>query len=111
MKRIVIAITVLFVSFQIKGQEYNQLNKMINSSISSYITWKNDFVKRGISQSDTCLHYVCKDGLPTGFPYDSVKNVTFFSLENLNGLSKPFRKELKKGIGTCFVWIKLIDNQ
>jgi hypothetical protein len=111
MKRIVIVISILFVSFQIKGQEDNQLNKLINSSISSYIDWKNDFVKRGISQRDTCKYYVCKDGLPTFFSYDNVKNVTFFSLENLNGLPKFFQKELKKGIGACFVWIELTDKQ
>ncbi|GAB6013508.1 DUF6794 domain-containing protein [Viscerimonas tarda] len=92
-------------------QETNQLNKMINSSITSYIIWKNDFAKRGISLLDTCQHYVCKDGLPADFPFDSIQNVTFFSLHNLNGLPKSFQKELKKGISAYFVWVKLTDKQ
>jgi len=111
MKRIIIVIVVLFASFQIKGQKDNYLNEMASSSISSYITWKNDFIKSGISQHATCLHYICKDGLPTGFPYDSVKNVVFFSLENMNGLPKSFQKELKKGISAYFVKIKLSGKQ
>jgi hypothetical protein len=98
MKRIYLVITVLFISFQLKGQNVNQLNEMINSSINSYIAWNNDFVKRGISLSDTCKHYVCKDGLPADFPFDSMQNATFFSLHNLNGLPKSFQKELRKGI-------------
>jgi hypothetical protein len=111
MKRIVIAIVVLFMSMQMKGQEDNQLNKMIISSISSYITWKNDFVKRGISLRDTCHHYICRDGLPADFHYDSIKNVTYFSVYYFKSSSKSLRKELKKGISAYFVWIKLTDKQ
>jgi len=111
MKRVVVIITVFFVCFQLKGQECNQLNEIISSSINSYITWKNSFVKRGISVRDTCCLYICKDGLPADFPCDSMQNVTFFSLNNWNGLSKSFQKELKKGIGACFVWLKLTENQ
>jgi hypothetical protein len=92
-------------------QRQYQLNKMIIESISSYIDWKNDFVKRGISMGDTCNHYICIDGLPSAFPYDSVRNVTFFSLYNVNGLSKSFQRKLKKGIGAYFVWIEVINNQ
>jgi hypothetical protein len=111
MKRICLVIVVLFISFQSKGQETNQLNKIIISSINSYIAWNNDFVKRGISLRDTCQHYICKDGLPADFPFNSIQNTTFFSLHNLNGLPKSFQKELKKGISAYFVWIKLTDRQ
>jgi hypothetical protein len=92
-------------------QEEKKLNKMIIASINSYIAWNNDFVKRGISLNDTCHHYICIDGLPSVFPYDSVKNVTFFSLHNVNGLPKSFQKKLKKGISAYFVWIRLADRQ
>ena len=68
MKRISFVIVVLFMFFQSKGQETNQLNEMINSSINSYIVWSNDFVKQGISLRDTCQYYVCKDGFPADFP-------------------------------------------
>lgn len=110
MKKKVIII-VLFMFFQLKGQANNQLNEMIISSINSYITWKNSFVKRGISVRDTCHYYICKDGLPADFPCNSMQNVTFLSLHNWNGLSKSLQKELKKGISACFVWLKLTDRQ
>jgi hypothetical protein len=97
--------------FQLKGEASNQLNEMIISSINSYITWKNSFVKGGISLHDTCHYWVCKDGFPADFPYDSMQNVTFLSLHNCNGLSKSLKKELKKGIDACFVWLKLTERQ
>lgn len=97
--------------FQSEGEAGNQLNEMIISSINSYITWKNSFVKDGISLHDTCHYYVCKDGFPADFPYDSMQNVTFLSLHNWNGLSKSLKKELKKGIDVCFVWLKLTERQ
>ena len=97
--------------FQLEGEAGNQLNEMITSSINSYITWKNSFVKDGITLHDTCHYWVCKDGFPADFPYDSMQNVTFLSLHNLNGLSKSLRKELKKGIDACFVWLKLTERQ
>lgn len=111
MKRILIVIVAFFLSFQMKGQKNNQLNEIITASINSHIAWKNDFVKRGIIQNDTCLNYFCKEGLPTGFPYDNMKNIVFFSLENLDGLPKSFKKELKKGVDACFIWINLTNNQ
>lgn len=97
--------------FQLKGQTNNQLNEMIGSSINSYITWKNSFVKRGICIGDTCHYFVCKDGLPADFSYDRMQNVTFLSLHNWTGLSKSLQKKLKKGIDACFVWLKLTDRQ
>ena len=111
MKKICVLIVMLCGAGHLLGQNKNQLNEMIVSSINSYIEWNNDFVKREISVGDTCNHYICIDGLPSAFPYDSIKNVTFFSLHNVNGLSKSFQKELKKGISACFAWIKLTNTQ
>ena len=48
---------------------------------------------------------------PADFPYDSMQNVTFLSLHNWNGLSKSLKKELKKGIDVCFVWLQLTERQ
>jgi hypothetical protein len=51
------------------------------------------------------------DGLPANFPLDSVQNVTFFSLNNLEGLPNSFKSKLKKGIKTLFVGINLSNSQ
>ena len=111
MKKIWIFIIIFSVSSQLIGQDKNQLNEMIVSSINSYIEWNNDFVKRGISLMDTSSYYVCMDGLPANFPYNSIQNVTFFSLNNLEGLPNSFKSKLKKGIKTLFVGINLSHNQ
>ena len=88
-----------------------QLNKMIVSSLNSFISESNNYVKRGIVIADTTHHYILKDGLPLTFPYNSLKNVTFFSLENLEGLPDSFKKKLNKGARVFFVYIFLTDNQ
>ena len=112
MKKILIFIVLFLVSSQlILGQDKNQLNKMIISSINSYIEWNNDFVRRGISLVDTSHYYVCMDGLPSDFPFGSFQNVTFFSLNNLEGLPSSFKSKLKKGIKTVFIGMNLSDNQ
>ena len=96
------------------GQKDNQLNEMIISSINSYIEWNNDFVKRGISLGDTCNHYICIDGLPSAFPYGSIKNATFFSVnffriyQTTNYL---LNNQLKKGMEALFVYFELKNNQ
>ncbi|NCC98993.1 MAG: hypothetical protein EOL95_04715 [Bacteroidia bacterium] len=107
MKRIVSVIVVLFVLFQLKGQEINQLDKIIISSIKSYIIDDKDFVR----QQDTSRYYICMDGLPADFPCDSVQNATFFSLKNLEGLPNSFKHQLKTGIKTLFVGLKISNNQ
>lgn len=111
MKRIVSVIVVLFLLFQLKGQEKNQLDKIIISSIKSYIIDDKDLVRQRFSSQDTSHYYICMDGLPAYFPCDSVRNVTFFSLNNLEGLPNSFRHRLKKGIKTLFVGLKISHNQ
>lgn len=110
MKRIFIVIVILFISFQIKGQENNQLNEIITSSINSYITNDKKMVREGISLMDTSRYYICMDGLPAHFPTDSVKNATFFSLINIEGLPNSFKNKLKKGIKTLFINTHLSKN-
>jgi hypothetical protein len=111
MKRIVIAIVVFFVLLQLNGQENNQLYEMIISSIKSYIVSDKDLVKQGFSLADTSRYYICIDGLPENFPYDSVQNATFFSLNNIEGVSTVLKRKLKKGLKTFFVGIKISNNQ
>jgi hypothetical protein len=111
MKKIWIFIVLFSVSSQLIGQNKNQLNEIIISSINSYIEWNNDFVKREISLMDTTRYYICMDGLPANFPLDCVQNITSFSLNNLEGLPNTFKSKLKKGIKTLFIDINLFNNQ
>jgi hypothetical protein len=111
MKKIWLFIVLFSVSSPLIGQNKNQLNEIIISSINSYIERNNDFVKRGVSLTDTSSHYICIDGLPINFPFDSIYSATFFSLNNLNGLPKTFKSKLKKGIKNLAVDIKLSENQ
>jgi len=111
MKRIVAIIVVLTLFFQLKGQESNQLNEILTESLRSYLNYKSDLQSKVCKNCEKLQIYICKDGLPADFPFDSIQDVAFFSLHNLNGLSKSFQKELKKGIGAYFVWIKLTDEK
>ena len=111
MKIIVSIIVVLFVLFQLKGQENNQLDKLVISSIKSYIIDDKNLVRQKFILMDTSRYYICMDGLPANFPCDSVHNVTFFSLNNLEGLPNSFKHKLKKGIKTLFVGLKISNNQ
>jgi hypothetical protein len=92
-------------------QRQYQLNKMIISSINSYIVSDKNLVKQGFSLADTSRYYICMDGLPADFPYNSVQNATFFSLNNIEGVPDVLKRKLKKGIKTLFVGLKISNNQ
>lgn len=111
MKKIIIFTVLFWVSSQLIGQDKNQLNTMIISSINSYITNDKDLVRRGISLRDTSYYYICMDGLPVRCPIDSVKNVTFFSLINIVGLPNSFKNKLNKGMKALFISTNLSQNQ
>ena len=111
MKKTLIVIAALFLLGQLKGQETNQLNDMIISSIRSEIAWNDNYLmERGWQKQEHC--YVCSDGFPRDFPYnnDSLKNVTYFSLAFASVYQNPFKKELKKGIGFLEVGYRLTNN-
>lgn len=111
MKKIWIFIVLFFISTQLIGQDKSELNEIIISSINTYISWNNDLVKKGNSLMDTTNYYICMDGLPSNFPYDNIKKVTFFSLNNINGLPYSFKVKLKKGIKVLFVDMNLSANR
>lgn len=112
MKKIWIFIAIFFVSIPLMGQGKNQLNEMIITSLNAYIEHIHDWMDKGIIvKEQTCHHYVCKDGFPRYFPFDSVQNITFFSVDFFSIYSNPFKRKLKKGIGALFVSFELADNQ
>lgn len=96
-----------------KNTESNQLNEMLVESLRSCIKYDSDVQSRLFKNQEKSKIYICLDGLPADFPFESMQheNVSFITLKNLGGLSKTFQKELKKGIGAYFVWIRLINNK
>ena len=111
MKKIYFFIILLMVSCRLVGQDKNQLNEYIISSIESYIEWYNDLVKRGISSVDTSNYYVCMDGFPANFPYSRLQNVTFFTVKFFQMRSNPLKKQLKKGMVALFMSFEIKNNQ
>jgi len=114
MKKIWIFFAIFFLSYRAMGQDKNQLNEMIVLSLNTYIEHIHDWMDKGVVvKEQTCHHYVCRDGLPTNFPFDSLKNITFFSVYFFRAYSNsnPLKKQLGKGIGALFVSFGLENNQ
>ena len=111
MKRIFVLFIILPLFFQAQGQEHDQLNEMITSSINLYITNDKSLVKQGFSLRDTTRYYICMDGLPEYFSYDGIQNITFFSLNNIEGVPNFIKRKLNKGIKMLFIGLKTSSNQ
>ena len=111
MKKIYIMIVLILMSSQLVGQNNNQLNDMIVESLRSYISYSAELQKKVCASCEEDDTYICKDGLPSNFPYNSLPNATFFSVNFFKTYSNPLKKQLKKGIGTLFVSFELNNNQ
>ena len=115
MKKILSIIALFLVlssSFSLKAQDSNQLNSFVISSLKSYISHDNN-LRKDLGWAARDYHYICSDGIPNddGFPYDSLQNVIYCSLKNVDGLPSKFKKQLKKGLFFMFVDIKLSKNK
>ena len=111
MKKIGIFIVLISISSKLVGQNNNQLNEMIVESLRSYLSYSSELRKKVCANCEKYDTYICKDGLPLNFPYDSLPNVTFFSVDFFRAYSNPLKKQLQKGIGTLFVSFSLNNNQ
>jgi hypothetical protein len=111
MKKIFLILIISLFSFQVQGQEDNELNEMITSSIDSFITNEKSLVKQGYSLNDTCRYYICMDGLPEGFSYKGIQTITFFSLNSIERLPNYLKHKLKKGMRMLFIGLKISNNQ
>ncbi|GHT25915.1 hypothetical protein FACS189430_12500 [Bacteroidia bacterium] len=110
MKKVYIIIVLISMSSQLVGQNTNQLNEMIIESLRSHLDYSSELQKKvckNCKKSDT---YICQDGLPAYFPYDSLQNVTFISVDFFKSKFNPL-KQLKKGISAFFVSFELKDSQ
>ena len=111
MKKIYIVIMLISMLSPLMGQNNNQLNEMIIESLRSYISYSSELQKKVCANCEEHNTYICKDGLPLNFPYDSLPNVTFFSVDFFRVYSNPLKRQLQKGIGALFVSFELNNNQ
>lgn len=77
MKKIYSVIILFFMFSPLLAQENSQLNGMIIECLDSCTSHFKTITKRMYKYKDF-KSYVCKDGLPPDFPYDSLPNYTFF---------------------------------
>lgn len=111
MKKIHLIIVLLTMASPLMGQKSNQLNDMIAESLHSYLNYSSELQKRVCKSCKEYDPYICKDGLPLGFPYDSFPNAIFFSTNSIQENPTPFKKDLKKGTGAYFVFFELKNNR
>lgn len=111
MKKIHLIIVLLTMASPLMGQKSNQLNDMIVESLRSYSDYSSELYKKMWGDYGSYNKYVCKDGLPLGFPYDSLPNFIFFSTNSIQENPNPFKKDLKKGTSAYFVYFELKNNR
>lgn len=81
----------------------NQLNQMLLESIKDYVQQYNDFAEKINYRT---IQYVCADGLPRDFPFDSL-SIGNFSLYRLVGIPKKEQRHFSKAVR---IWYFLEDN-
>lgn len=103
MKRAFVLLIFICLSFRVMGQENNQLNEMIVNCLNTYINhYAGQNIDNGVSDT-----FLCKDGLPLGFPYDSLSGIDVISIDYLPLSDRCFMKKLKKGVRTLYVYYSL----
>jgi hypothetical protein len=112
MKKFFVLMAVFSVSTTLRAGKGSQLDCMIIASLNSYVEHIHERMERGvIPRERTCRHYVCMDGLPDSFPYDSLQYAVYFSKKNMKGYTRSFEREIKKGFQALFAGLKLTDNR
>lgn len=90
----------------VSGQPSNQLNQFILESVCSYVKDYNSFAKQ--INYDT-IQYICVDGLPDPFPYDSLP-CDVFSLQWMEGNHPKIKKDFKHSTTVAEVTITINNN-
>ena len=106
MKKIFIILFIFSFWEQLLSQPGNQLNHMILESVCSYVKDYNSFAKQ--INYDT-IQYICVDGLPTPFPYDSLP-CDVFSLQWMRGNHPQIKKDFKHSTTVAEVTITINNN-
>lgn len=111
MKRICIIILFIYISIPSIGQDNNQLNEMIIDCLLSYTDHISGLQSGGNDMTKTNSTYICKDGLPTDFPYDRLFGFNIISVESWPLYQRSIKKEMKEGMRALFVSYSLNGNQ
>lgn len=90
-------------SYSKQKRHTNQLNQMLLESIKDYVQQYNDFAEKN---NYSTIQYVCADGLPKDFPFDSL-SIGNFSLYRLAGIPKREQRHFSKAVR---IWYTLEDN-
>ena len=114
MKRFCLVLLLILVAFNVRGQGENQLNDIIISSIKTQMY--DDSVRFYARHPDkkekfSYRYNICVDGLPGSFPYDSLKNVRYYSYYNLSPLTKSMRWKFKKSTTIFDISIRASDDK
>jgi hypothetical protein len=109
MKITVAVISLMCICCLSNAQENNQMNKMINESLSLYINWKSDITNESVRDRENSIPYICLDNYPATFSVldeELKKKVKFMSLYNLSG-----QRELQRNIEYDFIFPEVfLDN-
>ena len=84
----------------------NQLNQMLLESIKNYIQWSNALVERANIDP---VRFICTDGLPADFPYDSLP-IDYFSRQWMEGNPASVKRELKHFTNAIRIWYTLKND-
>ncbi|MBR0298931.1 MAG: hypothetical protein IJQ93_01280 [Bacteroidales bacterium] len=104
MRKLFISLLFVLTSCPVFGQDTNQLNTMIIDCLQTYSVHALD-----LSPGEGNV-VVCKDGLPSDFPYSRFTSIAFFSTDCFWSYSNPLKKQLKKNIPALFVSFELDNN-
>ena len=107
MKKYLILIIYITLSNQLFGQSSLSLDGMISHCLPTYI---NTMYAMSDNKSKNSV-FICKDGFPSDYPYDSISDATYISVDLLPYYSKNVKKAFQKGQRTLFVSYELKGNQ
>lgn len=89
-------------------QSCNEINSMIFKSTNDYIQRYNTWAKT--LQNEDTIQFVCSDGFPTDFPFDSLM-IDHFSLRWMEGNSPKVLQQFKRFTKVTIVQYTLDENR
>lgn len=100
-KHLLLLFLLLSVNCEVLFSQENTLDSLCFESFRSYR--ENTFHKNNVS-------YMCVDGLPQNINFAKNANIISYSLYNIRGLPRSFKKKLRHGFFSYFFEINLKEN-